>query len=66
MMAVAQLRVLGGAMARCRRARRRSRTGTEVHGHRRELVERKEDLPDHEPWVLEVADLLRGETRPRT
>ena len=61
MMAVAQLRVLGGAMARVPAdatafAHRDAKFMATVAN----LVERTEDLPAHEPWVLEVADLLRG------
>jgi len=60
MMAVAQLRVLGGAMARvpadatafAHRDRKLMATVAAV-------VERREDLAEHEPWVVELADMLR-------
>ena len=63
MMAVAQLRVLGGAMARVP-------ADTTAFAHRdRKLmatvatvVERKEDLAGHEPWVISLADTLRGDS----
>jgi FAD/FMN-containing dehydrogenase len=60
MMAVTQLRVLGGEMARvpadatafAHRDRKLMATVATV-------VERKEDLAEHEPWVVELADMLR-------
>ena len=60
MMAVTQLRVLGGAMARvpadatafAYRDRKLMVTVATV-------VERKEDLAKHEPWVVDLADVLR-------
>jgi FAD/FMN-containing dehydrogenase len=61
MMAVTQIRVLGGAMARIPNdatafAHRGSRLMVTVAA----VVERIEDLPPHEPWVVELADELRG------
>jgi FAD/FMN-containing dehydrogenase len=62
MMAVAQLRVLGGAMARV------SNDATAfAHRDRKlmvtvaALVEQIEDLPAQEPWVVELAEVLRGD-----
>jgi FAD/FMN-containing dehydrogenase len=61
MMAVTQLRVLGGAMARVP-------SDATAFAHRSAklmvtcaaVVERTDDLPAHEPWVVELADTLRG------
>ncbi|MGQ0671020.1 MAG: BBE domain-containing protein, partial [Actinomycetota bacterium] len=60
MMAVSQLRVLGGEMARvpadatafAHRDRKLMATVATV-------VERREDLAEHEPWVVDLADVLR-------
>jgi FAD/FMN-containing dehydrogenase len=61
MMAVSQLRVLGGAMARV------SNDATAFANRNAKLmvtcaavVERTDELPAHDPWVVELADTLRG------
>jgi FAD/FMN-containing dehydrogenase len=64
MMAVTQIRVLGGAMARVPAdatafAHRRSKLMVTCAA----LVERTDDLPAHEPWVVELADTLRGDSQ---
>ena len=60
-MAVTQIRVLGGAMARVPNdatafAHRDRKLMVNVAA----VVERIEDLPAHEPWVIELANALRG------
>jgi FAD/FMN-containing dehydrogenase len=60
-MAVTQIRVLGGAMARVP-----AEATAFAHRDRRlmvtvaAVVEHTEDLPAHEPWVVSLADTLRG------
>jgi FAD/FMN-containing dehydrogenase len=61
MMAVTQIRVLGGAMARIPSdatafAHRNARLMVNCAA----VVEKIDDLPAHEPWVVELADTLRG------
>jgi FAD/FMN-containing dehydrogenase len=61
MMAVTQIRVLGGAMARVP-------SDATAFAHRNAklmvtcaaVVERADELPAHEPWVVELASALRG------
>lgn len=61
MMAVTQIRVLGGAMARVP-------SDATAFAHRKAglmvncaaVVEKVDELPAHEPWVIELADSLRG------
>jgi FAD/FMN-containing dehydrogenase len=63
MMAVTQLRVLGGAMARVP-----AEATAFAHRDRRlmitvaAVVEHIEDLPAYEPWVVSLADMLRDES----
>jgi FAD/FMN-containing dehydrogenase len=61
MMAVTQIRVLGGAMARVPNdATAFAYRGSKLMITVAAVVERIEDLPAQEPWVIELADELRG------
>ena len=65
-MRVAQLRVLGGAMARVRRTPPPSPTGSADHGQRRVVLRRREDRPKREAWVAGRRRLRRGDDRAPT
>jgi FAD/FMN-containing dehydrogenase len=61
MMAATQLRVLGGAMARVPPdATAFAHRNAKLMVNCAAIVEKADELPAHEPWVVELAETLRG------